>query len=68
MLHIYVWRLFCRFQLINAEIRRQELKAAIQQKLLTEGTDQDPDFKEVWPTVDCYMWNCLFVRIHLTVH
>jgi len=31
----------------KAEIARQQIKAAIRQKLLTEGTDQDSDFKEV---------------------
>jgi len=33
--------------MIKAEIHREQAKAAVQHKLLTEGTDHDSDLQEV---------------------
>jgi len=33
--------------LLNAALQRQQAEAIIRQKLLAEGTEQDPDVKEV---------------------
>jgi len=41
-------RIYCRYQIAKAEIRRQQAEISLRQKLLGEGTKQDPDIKEVW--------------------
>ena len=44
---MHTCRAYCRYQMAKATTHRRQAEEAIRQKLLHEGTKQDPAFQEV---------------------
>jgi len=38
---------YCRYNLYKSTVRNQQLEAAIQKKILLEGTEDDTDIKDI---------------------